>query len=187
MDAFSHLSVLISIILGLAITQLLQGFRGIVLARARVRVYWVPVAWAFIVLLVCIQSWWAMFGLRQVRSWSFVSFSAVLLQVLAIYMQAALVLPDFGGDATLDLRAHYYDHVRWIFGAFVLTLVASLLKDVVLSGHLPATLNVAFHLVMIALSLIAAIVRREWYHRFNVFAAALTIGAYIAFLFMRLQ
>ena len=186
MDAFSHLSVLISIILGLAITQLLQGFRGIVLARARVRLDWVPIAWSFIILLVCVQSWWAMFGLRQVRSWSFVSFSAVLLQVLAIYMQAAFVLPDFGGDAAIDLHAHYYDHVRWIFGAFVLTLVASLLKDVVLSGHLPEPLNVGFHLTMIALSVVAVLVRREWYHRLNAVAVGLGITAYIAVLFTRL-
>ena len=38
MDAFAHLSVLVSIILGLAITQVLQGFRGIVLARTGPRV-----------------------------------------------------------------------------------------------------------------------------------------------------
>ena len=34
MDAFSYLSVLLSIILGLAITQVLQGFRGLMLARS---------------------------------------------------------------------------------------------------------------------------------------------------------
>ena len=32
MDAFSYLSVLLSIILGLAITQVLQGFRGLMLS-----------------------------------------------------------------------------------------------------------------------------------------------------------
>jgi len=35
MDQFSYLSVLLSIILGLAITQVLKGFRGILLARSR--------------------------------------------------------------------------------------------------------------------------------------------------------
>jgi erythromycin esterase len=46
MDAFADLSILISIILGLAIAQLLPRVRGIVLGRARIRVYWVPVTWA---------------------------------------------------------------------------------------------------------------------------------------------
>lgn len=35
MDAFSYLSVPISIILGLAIVHVLQGFRGMMLARSR--------------------------------------------------------------------------------------------------------------------------------------------------------
>ena len=37
MDEFSYLSVLISVILGLAVTQILKGFRGILLSRARIR------------------------------------------------------------------------------------------------------------------------------------------------------
>lgn len=37
MDEFGYLSVLLSIILGLSVTQLLQGLSGIIQARARVR------------------------------------------------------------------------------------------------------------------------------------------------------
>jgi len=37
MDAFSYLSVLLSIVLGLALTQILQGYRAILLAKGRVR------------------------------------------------------------------------------------------------------------------------------------------------------
>ena len=36
MNAFSYLSVLLSIILGLAITQVLQGYRSLLLAHGRV-------------------------------------------------------------------------------------------------------------------------------------------------------
>jgi len=36
MDEFSYLSVLISVILGLAVTQILKGFRGILLSRTRI-------------------------------------------------------------------------------------------------------------------------------------------------------
>ena len=61
MDEFSYLSVLISVILGLAVTQILKGFRGILLSRTRVRIYWPVIAWAVLLLLVCVQSWWAMF------------------------------------------------------------------------------------------------------------------------------
>ena len=46
MDEFSYLSVLISVILGLAVTQILKGFRGILLSRTRIRIYWPVIAWA---------------------------------------------------------------------------------------------------------------------------------------------
>jgi hypothetical protein len=65
MDEFSYLSVLISVILGLAVTQILKDFRGIVLSRARIRIYWPVLVWAALLLLVCFQHWWAMFGMRH--------------------------------------------------------------------------------------------------------------------------
>ena len=45
MDAFSYLSVLLSIILGLAITQLLQGVGRLLQERQRVRIYWPVLVW----------------------------------------------------------------------------------------------------------------------------------------------
>lgn len=37
MDEFSYLSVLLSVILGLAVTQILKGFRGLLLSRERIQ------------------------------------------------------------------------------------------------------------------------------------------------------
>jgi hypothetical protein len=57
MDEFSYLSVLLSVILGLAVTQILKGFRGLLLSRARIRLYWPVIAWGALLLLVCFQHW----------------------------------------------------------------------------------------------------------------------------------
>ena len=187
MDAFGHLSVLISIILGLAITQLLQGFRGIVLARRRVRVYWVPVLWAVIVLVICVQTWWAMFGMRNLREWTFAGFAVVLLQVLTSYMQAAFILPDFTAREAVDLRQHYYGHLRWFFGAGVLTLVTSLTKDVVLSGRLPGAANLGFHLVLLTLFIVAALWPNKRFQKSNAVFTAAALTLYILVLFARLR
>ena len=187
MDAFSYLSVLISIILGLAITEVLQGLRGLVIARARVRMYWPSVAWAVLTMLVSVQSWWAMFGMRHLESWSFVQFAVVLVQVIATYMLAALVLPDFEGDHTIDLRTHYFRQVRWFSAIAVCVLLASLAKDLVLSGHLPAALNVGFHLFFMAIWLGAALTRRDAYHYALPLLTACAFCAYIVLLFARLQ
>src|SRR5262249_24586022 len=65
MDEFGYLSVLVSVILGLAVAQILKGFRGLLLSRARARIYWPVIGWAALLLLICFQSWWAMFELRH--------------------------------------------------------------------------------------------------------------------------
>ena len=46
MTPFEHLAVLISLVLGLAIAQLLTTAHRLVLARERVRFYWLPLTWA---------------------------------------------------------------------------------------------------------------------------------------------
>lgn len=165
MDAFSFLSVLLSIILGLAITQVLKGFRGILLGRRRIRMYWPVPVWAFLLLLMFVQSWWAMFGLREVETWTFPAFSIVLTQTIISYMLAALVFPDFAGSETVDLRAHYFEHARWFFGLTIAVVLASLGKDPVIWAQFPAPLNAAFHLVFATFALVAMLTRAEWYHK----------------------
>jgi len=39
MDSFTYITVLLSIVLGLAITQVILGFRGLILTRVKVRLY----------------------------------------------------------------------------------------------------------------------------------------------------
>src|SRR4030095_11699298 len=102
MDEYSYLSVLLSVILGLAVTQILQGFRGLLLSRTRVHIYWPVIAWALLLLLICLQHWWSMFGLRTRRDWTFLQFAAVPLNVILIYMIAGLVFPDLCGDKVVD-------------------------------------------------------------------------------------
>ena len=73
MDAFSYLSVLLSIILGLAIAQVLQGYRAVLLARGRVRLSAPVLIWSGLILLFATQAWWASFGLRQRTDWDFLA------------------------------------------------------------------------------------------------------------------
>jgi hypothetical protein len=187
MDEFGYLSVLLSIILGLSVTQLLQGLSGIVQARSRVRVYWPAVGWAILLLVVDAQAWWAMFGLRAHHPWTFLHFSVVLLETILLYLLAALVLPSFAGDEVVDLRANYFGHARWFFGAFVAVLVVSLLKDKILNGAFPGGMNLAFHFIFIVCSAVAAFVRSDRFHRVFVCLVALMFTAYIGLLFAELR
>jgi len=186
MDEFGYLSVLLSIIIGLAMTQLLFGFRGMVLSRARVTTYAPPITWAVSLMLIAVQSWWAMFGLRELKTWTFLQFAVVLAQTVLLYMMAGLVLPDFPGDRPTNLRVHYYEHRRVFFSVAVVSALISLAKDLVISGHLPAAPNVGFHVFYIVAGVSAAVTAREWYHRLLAPVMLAMFCVYIAVLFTRL-
>lgn len=187
MDAFSYLSVLLSIILGLAITQVLQGFRGLMLARSRVQAYWPSVAWAILLLVIDVQAWWAMYELRFRHDWSFLGFAVVLAQTVPLYLLAGLVLPDIGTKGAIDLRTHYYENHRWFFTLLVLLLVVSIGKQPVLYGNLLAPLDLGFQLLFLASSLVGACTARERFHQALVVFSAALIVSYIAVLFAHLR
>jgi hypothetical protein len=184
--AFDYLAVLISIILGLAITQVLTGYRGMSLARERVRLFWPTAVWSVVVLLIGVQSWWAMFGLRAVRVWTFGAFAIVILQAVVLYMLAALVLPDFSGSEPVDLRAHYFNHRRLFFGALVVLVGVSLAKDLLIAGRLPGMFNVLFQGTLAAGAVVATLTNRPWYHRVLAPTVLVAFLGYIALLFSRL-
>lgn len=187
MDAFSYLSVLLSIIIGLAITQVLQGYRGLLLARKRVRSFAPSVIWSLLILVLATQSWWSSFGLNSYRDWTFGTFSVILLQTILLYMMAALVLPDTPAEGTIDLRAHYDAHIVAFYGILLAMLATSLLKDVLLQGRRVDPADVAAHGVFIALAIAAIRYRGARAQLGLSIAAAIFIAAYIAILFGRLS
>lgn len=186
MDAFSYLSVLLSIILGLAITQLLQGIGRIIQARDRVVIFWPPIVWAGLLVLVSVQSWWALFGLRTHEHWSFFPFLVIVAQVINLYLTTAVILPEIGPGERVNLRQHYFAQARWFFSLMIVAVLLSFAKDLVLNGTLPEAANTGIHLGFVAFAIAAIVIRRVWFHQLIAFAALLLFGIYIALLFTQL-
>ena len=186
MDSFTYISVLLSIVLGLAITQVLLGFRGLILTRAKVKLYTTTLIWAAIALLIPIQAWRADFAMRKNTNWTFFALLIIMLQAISIYMITALVLPDISGENFVDLRQHFFAHRTWLFGAMVCSEVFSLSKTVTLYGHLPNLVDRTFEFTFCAAAIAGAVIRNEWFHKVLAPAGGLLIAVYIALLFARL-
>ena len=188
MDAFGYLSVLISIILGLGITQLLTGVGRTIAARDRVRGYWPALVWAGFLFLVHVQTWWVLYGMRDHRGWTFGTFLVVLVQPSLLYLLSALVLPhDVGRDDGVDLRANYFRQAPWFFGLAVLLLAQSVGRDLVIDRSLPVPANLAAHAAFATLWTGAALTRREGYHRLVAVVTGALFAVYVAALFARLR
>jgi hypothetical protein len=187
MDEWGFLSVIVSIILGLSITQLLQGISEVINERDRVRFYQPAIGWSVLLLIVDVQAWWAMFGYRNRHDWTFLQFATVLMEVILLYLLAALALPNFSGSAIIDLRANYFKHKAWFFGILILALLDSLLKSFVVDGGLPGTLDLGFHLFWITTAFIAAAIKKDWYHNAFLYVSYALVLTYIGLLFTNLK
>ena len=186
MDAFSYLSVLLSVILGLAIQQVLQGYRALALNRKRVTLYWPSLAWSATILMMAAQHWWASFDLAGHSNWSFAAFAAILIQTALIYMMAALVLPDVPPAEPLNLKDHYWREVTPFFASGTLAISWSIARELILDGRLPEPVNLTFHILFLAMGVTAIAVRKEWLHKLFAGAMAVLFATYIAALFARL-
>jgi hypothetical protein len=180
------LSVLLSIILGLAIAQVLQGYRALLLSRSRVRLYAPSLTWSALLLVFSAQLWWASFGLAGHTGWTFATFSIILLQTVLLYMMSAIVLPDVPHAGELDLREHYYREVGPFFAISLLMLAVSIAKDWMLNDRLPDLPNLAFHATFAGISITALATRRPRVHEVIAVAMVVFVIAYIALLFARL-
>jgi hypothetical protein len=184
-DSFSYLSVLLSIIIGLAVTQLLQGLRVLMLTRETARLYAPSLIWAFLMLLIATQMWWSSFGLSDHTSWTFGLYGLILLQVALFYLASGLVLPDLRPES-IDLQADYFRNRPWFFGLLASAAFVSILKDLALEGHLPEPANLAFHLVLIGSCVAAMLTENRRYHALLAPTSAALFVGYIALLFARL-
>jgi len=187
MDNFAYLSVFISLILGLGVTHLLTGAASLIRSRSSFRLWWPTPLWMATTFLIQVQTWWAMFALRTVEHWSFAAFLIVLLQPVAIFMMAALIVPRVVAGEMTDLREDYYREFRWFFSALLLALAASIAKNLILTRSLPEPPNLAAHVLFVAISVGALLLKSARAQLILALAGLALLSAYIALLFTTLS
>lgn len=165
MTSFEYIGVLISVLLGLAITHLMVGIISTVQNRNSTRVYWVHLLWVANTLIFITQFWWYINMWRGLESWSLEIFYLIFGYALLLSAIAGLLFPIHG--MVRDFRNYYYDHFRWFFGLWVLILSVDMLEV-----WTKASLGLrsippdyfAFTVPMLWLFLIAIFVKNEKYH-----------------------
>lgn len=163
MAEFSHLSVLISIILGLGVAHLLANVHRLIQARAHVRLYWLPLVWTVLIFVTQVEWWWASFTLREHLAGNFFYFLFVLLSPVALYLAAAFVLPQIEPDRTYDLRDYYYTTRGWFFGIVAMGPALDALRRMLDSNSYTDFGGVS-NAVSALLVATLAVSGRPWYH-----------------------
>ena len=119
MEFFNYVMVLASVIVGLAVTHLLQGVAKMIQHPDRKQLYWVHLAWVALMFLNVLFVWWWEFQLAGVRHWTFELYVFVLSFSVVLYLICAVLMPSELGNYA-DYRAYYFSRRRWLFGLLLL-------------------------------------------------------------------
>src|SRR3954454_2843163 len=125
MEIFSYVMVLASVVIGLALTHLLQGVARIVQHPQRFRAYWVHLVWAAYVFEYAVLWWWYEFGFAQRSQWTFGLYGFIVIYAVAIYFVCAILFPS-------DLRGYrgFQDYLisrrSWFFGLNIAIILLDL-------------------------------------------------------------
>lgn len=109
MDIFSHTSVFISIILGLAVVHILGGISLILDARVKTKVYWLHLLWTFNMLIVIVLVWMSSIVLSPLEEISVAHFFNYLAYAIVTNLMCGLLYPIRGEEVT-NFRIHFWDN-----------------------------------------------------------------------------
>ena len=108
MSAFEFVTVLFSVIVGLAISHLLKAVSDLIEIHSRVKTYWVNNLWIVTVFIWDIFTWWGMWELNNLEMWKYPSFFLIVINLSGIYLMTTLVLPKSTESGIVDLEKHYF-------------------------------------------------------------------------------
>lgn len=126
---FDYLGVLLSVILGLALTHVLLGFVKLIQMRRSVRPYWVQIVWSVSVLLYVLAVWWGMYWWRHLGEWRFEEFVGLTGYAIVMFMMAGMLFPMKFTDG-MDFEAYFFEQRKWFFGLFTLALLIDIPETV---------------------------------------------------------
>ena len=160
---FEHISVLISIVIGLGVAHLLTGVYRLVQSRERVRLYWLSLLWMALIFVSQVEWWWASYALRNETVWNFFYFLFVLLSPVSLYLASAFVLPEIEPGRRYDLREYYYASRGWFFAFVAMGPALDAIRRAVQAGTF-TDFGAWSNAVSAVLLAILAVTRRPWYH-----------------------
>ena len=139
MVAFSHLSMVAFVILGLSMVRLMINYSSLLAKNYNespdddVYFYWPHTAMSLITFFTIILFWWTSYPLRDLNyypndGWNLFTFLLYLSVPFLFFMVSEIIAPqpDTYKDKEVDLKKYYYDNYKVILGLAVVLQVCLL-------------------------------------------------------------
>jgi len=132
MSEFEVLSVLISIVIGLGLTNLLSGFGNALHNRNHNKMDVVHIAWTITTFFLLVLNWWVALLWRDFEAWTFTIFFIMITWTISMYLMTVALYPS-GLSRDTDYRKIFEENRSWLLMTFMamasLDFVVSLIRD----------------------------------------------------------
>ncbi len=160
MDIFEYLMVMVSIVLGLGVTQTLRGFSNI----ARGSKTFLPLTiWATTLFYLHIQVWWALWDLTAVGAWNHFYFSLLISIPCGLFVATEFLLP-LGSSPDTDWQSHFFSVRKWFLGVIcIFTVLATVESHILVDVSLTHPYRIV-QLIVLAAAATGFLAKSAKYH-----------------------
>ena len=164
MDLLTHLVTLVSIIIGIGLTEMFGNLHRLIRHRTRVTWDWLPVAWTGMLLLLVINYWWSIYlgvsGYQQASNAA--EFGLLLVPPILLFLTTATVLPNFDANTEWNMRSHYDEQRRTFIITFILYQCSTWTTAAVVGTLGWNLISIVRALILLLLVLMLLVNRRWW-------------------------
>ena len=108
MDGLSHLATFLSLILGLAVANVLAHLSAMVKHGRKADWYFLHTMWAVYLLFLMACEWWIIFGWSIVGEIGFWTYLFLLAKPCVLFVASDVLFPSMPINAGVDLRSHFW-------------------------------------------------------------------------------
>jgi hypothetical protein len=179
MTRFEFIIVLMSIIVGLGITELLTNVARQIQNRRSVKHDWLQSGMVAFIFIALMQQWWESWDLQEVETWTFPAMLLMLAGPIGLFTTAHLIFPS--EMKNVDLREHTASNSRAIWLVAVFSVITATLFRPISFGHDLIDPDNASSLVLLVAFVLLALTRSRRFHEilFPVLFAALLLDIFV--------
>ena len=180
MTRFEYLSVLVSIVIALGISEVTITWARILQQKASTKIYWLHGFWSVFSLFLMIQFWWGFWRYRTVESWSLLSLVMALAVVITLSLCALMLLPRIRVDNNFNSQSMYFDNApRFFFLGGCFVVLVSVMDILVLGSPILNTENI-FRVAGAIAAFAMAATRSEKIHKGFVLVSVALLSGFLA-------
>ncbi|MFK4824693.1 hypothetical protein ACI0FM_07865 [Paenochrobactrum sp. BZR 588] len=117
-EVFTHVRVIMGIVLGLSISRLLMGVARIIQHPQRKNIYPIHLGWVVFTFLTVVHFWWYELYLNQTLVWRFEAYLFLIFFASLHFLACSLLFPD-SMEGYSGFEHYFMSRRSWFFGILI--------------------------------------------------------------------